>query len=46
MPAIIAFADRFKELPIYRHDDNMQCGSRLREHLADYVKLYRRIYNG
>jgi len=27
-------------------DDNMQCGSRLREHLADYVKLYRRIYNG
>lgn len=46
MPAILAFTDRFKELPIYRHDDNMQCGSHLREHLADYVKLYRRIYNG
>ena len=44
MPAIFAFNDRFAELPIYRRDDNMQCGSHLREHLADYVKEYRRIY--
>jgi asparagine synthetase B (glutamine-hydrolysing) len=43
MPAINAFRDRFDELPIYRHDDNMQCGSRLREHCAPFVKEYRKI---
>ena len=45
MPAILAFADEFQSLPIYRHDDNMQCGSRIREHLAAYVNQYRRIYD-
>jgi len=43
MPAVLAFADRFAELAIYRHDDNMQCGSHVREHLAAHVKEYRRI---
>jgi asparagine synthetase B (glutamine-hydrolysing) len=34
MPPILAFEDRFREVPLYRHDDNMQVGSRLREHLG------------
>ena len=44
MPPILSFEDRFKEMPIYRIDDNLQCGSHIREHLADYVKQYKRIY--
>jgi asparagine synthetase B (glutamine-hydrolysing) len=39
MPAILGFNDRFHELPIYRIDDNLQCGSGIREHMA-------RAYNG
>lgn len=44
MPAVISFSEKFRELPIYRRDDNMQCGSHLREHLATYVKQYKVIY--
>jgi len=44
MPALAAFQERFAEIPIYRKDDNMQCGSHLREHLAEFVKEYRWIY--
>lgn len=46
MPAIEAFHERFSELAIYRIDDNFQCGSRLREHCAPYVKQYREILRG
>lgn len=45
MPAILSFEKEFRELPIYRHDDNFQCGSHLREHLSEYVRDYRRIYD-
>lgn len=44
MPARIAFEPEFRASQLYRFDDNMQCGSRLREHLAEYVKEYRRIH--
>lgn len=44
MPPVVSFFKEFGELPIYRHDDNMQCGSHLREHLAIYVTHYRKIY--
>lgn len=45
MPAILSFEREFRESGLYRHDDSMQCGSHVREHLADHVKDYRRIYN-
>ena len=38
MPPILAFAQEFRQIPIYRHDDNMQCGSRLREHLGALLR--------
>jgi len=44
MPAIISFKPEFRDSKVYRKDDNMQCGSHLREHLQEYVKEYRRIY--
>lgn len=34
MPPVLGFADRFQEVAIYRHDDNLQCGSGIREHMA------------
>jgi len=46
MPAVRAFMAEFRSLPIYRIDDNMQCGSRLREHLAEVRPLYTRIAKG
>lgn len=45
MPAILSFESEFKDCKLYRKDDNMQCGSHLREHLAEYVKEYKRIYD-
>lgn len=45
MPSIIAFKERFLEIPIYRHDDNFQCCSRIREHLHTLVPQYRKIYD-
>jgi len=34
MPVWLGFADRYTELPIYRMDDNLQCGSGIRERMA------------
>lgn len=34
MPAVRAFADRYSEAAIYRRNDNLQCGSGVREYLA------------
>jgi hypothetical protein len=45
MPSLIAFKEEFSEIPIYRHDDNFQCGSRIREHLHTLVPDYRKIYD-
>lgn len=33
MPAVLGFAERYAEVAIYRHDDNLQCGSGIREHM-------------
>lgn len=33
MPAVLGFRDRFSEVAIYRKDDNLQCGSGIREHM-------------
>ena len=37
MPAVVAFSDRFAETAIYRRNDNMQCGSGIREHLGQLL---------
>ena len=34
MPPVLGFADKFREVAIYRKDDNLQCGSGIREHMA------------
>jgi hypothetical protein len=34
MPAVLGFGDEFRRVPIYRRNDNLQCGSGVREHMA------------
>jgi len=34
MPAVIGFANEFCQIPLYRKNDNMQCGSGVREYMA------------
>lgn len=34
MPAVLSFAKEFREVPLYRKNDNLQCGSGVREHMA------------
>ena len=34
MPAVLAFGDEFRTAAVYRRNDNMQCGSGTREHMA------------
>jgi len=34
MPAVLGFEDEFRKVPIYRRNDNLQCGSGVREHVA------------
>ena len=33
-PMVTAFLPEFRQVPIYRRDDNLQCGSGIREHMA------------
>lgn len=34
MPAVIGFEPEFRQVPIYRRNDNLQCGSGIREYFA------------
>lgn len=34
MPAVLGFISEFRELPVYRRNDNMQCGAGVREYMA------------
>jgi len=53
-PTVKAFSDKFKEINVYRKDDNLQCGSKIRELMADtfqnhqrkaYKTIYAKYYN-
>lgn len=34
MPAVLGFKQEFRRVPVYRRNDNLQCGSGVREHMA------------
>jgi len=39
MPAVLGFGNMFSQVPIYRRNDNMQCGSGIREYMKRLLSL-------
>jgi len=51
MPAVLGFEREFKQAPVYRRNDNLQCGSGIREYMQrmngaePVTRLYRKLFS-